>query len=285
MTASGKSDRGSEPILLRRQQGAVLYLTLNRPRAGNALSSALIGALQDQFDALKDDKSVHVVVLAGTGKLCTGHDLKEVQAANDPEFLRAFGRSAAAVMMQAIAALPQPVIAKVRGRGHRRRLPIGRGLRSGGGRGGRSAQFATPGVNIGLWCLTPMVALSRAIVPKHAMQMLLSGKLFDAEQAFRFGLISQIVDDEKLNSSVDELAGEIASKSSFTMALGKQGFYRQIGDGRRRSLRSRLPIVAAQHGPSGRQGRHPGLHRQAAAPVERPLRAWRRSNRRLNFSP
>lgn len=229
MTHSVETDTGrpaAEPILLRRQDGAVLHLTLNRPRAGNALSSALIAALQSEFDRLMDDRSVHVVVLEAAGRLfCTGHDLKEVQGSNDPEFLRSLGRRCSAMMMR-IAELPQPVIAKVAG------VATAAGCQLAAAcdvvMAARSAQFATPGVNIGLWCLTPMVALSRAIAPKHAMQMLLSGKLFDAEQAFRFGLVSEVVEDGQLDDATDRLAGEIAAKSSFTMALGKQAFYRQI---------------------------------------------------------
>ena len=227
MSQSNTDPSGADtPILLRRQQGAVLSLTLNRPRAGNALSSALIEALQNEFDRLMDDRSVHAVVIDAAGKLfCTGHDLKEVQDANDPQFLRALGQRCS-VMMQAIAALPQPVIAKVRG------IATAAGCQLAAACdlvvAGRSAQFATPGVNIGLWCLTPMVALSRTIAPKHAMQMLLSGKLFGAEEAFRFGLVSQIVEDGQLDEAVATLAGEIAAKSSFTMALGKQAFYGQL---------------------------------------------------------
>jgi enoyl-CoA hydratase/carnithine racemase len=130
-------------------------------------------------------------------------------------------------MMQAITSLPKPVIAKVA------RVATAAGAQLVAtcdlAIAADNARFATPGVNIGLWCLTPMVAISRTIAPKHALQMLLTGRLIDAATAVRFGLINDAVPPDRLDATVDALAAEIASKSSFTVALGKQAFYRQLG--------------------------------------------------------
>jgi enoyl-CoA hydratase/carnithine racemase len=216
------------PILLRSQRGAVLTLTLNRPDAGNALSTAMIAALQDALDDAAADDSVHVVVLAGAGGkvFCAGHDLKEFQADSSPSFSKSVATRCSR-MMQDIVALPKPVIAKVAGvataAGAQLVAACDLAIAA------DSARFATPGVNIGLWCLTPMVAISRTIAPKHAMQMLLTGKLIDAETAVRFGLINEAVPADRLDEAVDALAAQIAGKSSFTVALGKQAFYRQLG--------------------------------------------------------
>lgn len=250
----------------RSQTGAVLTLTLNRPTAGNALSGELIAALQDEFDRLMEDRSAHVVVLDAVGKLfCTGHDLKEFQSHNDPEFGRALGLRCSA-MMQTIARMPQPVIAKVRG------VATAAGCQLAAACdlvvAGRSAQFATPGVNIGLWCLTPMVALSRTIAPKHAMQMLLTGKLHSAEEAFRFGLVSQIAEDDGLDAAVENLAGEIASKSSFTLALGKQAFWKQL----EMSTAQAYDYVCEQF---PRNMAHPDAKEGISAFIEKRKPAWK----------
>jgi len=216
-----------EPILLRALRDHVLTLTLNRPGAGNALSLDMIAALQSALDAAADDPDVHVIVLEGAGGrvFCAGHDLREVLARNSPAFSKEMG-SRCSRMMQTIVGHPRPVIAKVRG------VATAAGLQLVAScdlaYAARGARFATPGVNIGLWCLTPMVALGRAVSRKHAMQMLLSGRLFDAEHAFRVGLVNEVVDDAALDAAVADMAAEIASKSTFTVALGKQSFYRQL---------------------------------------------------------
>lgn len=224
---AGDAAATADPILIRRLDGNVLTLTLNRPRAGNALSLDMIAALQQALDASADDPAVHVIVLDGIGDrvFCAGHDLREVLAKNSPAFSKTMATRCSR-MMQSIVSHPRPVIAKVRG------VATAAGLQLVASAdlayAARSARFATPGVNIGLWCLTPMVALSRAVSRKHAMQLLLSGRLFDAEHAFRIGLVNEVVDDDALDAAVADMAGEIASKSPFTVALGKQGFYRQL---------------------------------------------------------
>lgn len=218
----------SEDILLRSQKGHVLTLTLNRPSAGNSLSVAMIAALQDALDDAAEDDQVHVVVLAAApGKVfCAGHDLKEFLSNNNPAFNKTVTAKCSR-MMQSIVNLPKPVIAKVRGvataAGSQLVAACDLAIAA------DTARFATPGVNIGLWCLTPMVAISRAIAPKHAMQMLLTGRLIDAPMAVRFGLINEAVPEGELDATVDALAAEVASKSPFTLAIGKQAFYRQLG--------------------------------------------------------
>ncbi len=215
-------------ILERARKGNVLTLTLNRPQAGNSLSTAMIAALQQALDDAAADAGVHVVVIAGAGGkvFCAGHDLKEFRANDDPSFPKAVAVQCSR-MMQTIVSSPKPVIAKVEGvaTAAGAQLVAACDLAV----AADSARFATPGVNIGLWCLTPMVAISRAVAPKHAMQMLLTGRLIDAGTAVRFGLINEAVPAERLDATVDALAAEIASKSPFTVALGKQAFYRQLG--------------------------------------------------------
>lgn len=217
----------SEDILLRSRKGHVLTLTLNRPGAGNSLSLGMIEALQQALDDAAEDDQTHVVVLAAApGKVfCAGHDLKEFLSNNNPAFNKKVTAKCSR-MMQSIVNLPKPVIAKVRGvataAGSQLVAACDLALAA------DSARFATPGVNIGLWCLTPMVAISRAIAPKHAMQMLLTGRLIDAQTAVRFGLINEAVPEAELDAAVDALAAEIASKSPFTLAIGKQAFYRQL---------------------------------------------------------
>lgn len=224
----GEAGPTSTSVLGKSIDDHVLTLRLDRPRAGNALSLEMIAALQAALDESADDPRVHVIVIEGAGDrvFCAGHDLREVLAKNSP----AFGKELAtrcSRMMQAIVEHPRPVIAKVRGVATAAGLQIVASADL--AYAARSARFATPGVNIGLWCLTPMVALGRAVSRKHAMQMLLTGRLFDAEHAFRIGLVNEVVDDETLDEAVATVAAEIAGKSPFTVALGKQGFHRQLG--------------------------------------------------------
>lgn len=224
--AGGAGDTASG-ILERGRAGAVMTLRLNRPRAGNSLSLPMIAALQAALDEAADDDGVHVVVLEGAGErvFCAGHDLGEVLERNSPAFSKEMATRCSR-MMQTIVNNPKPVIAKVRGvaTAAGAQLVASCDLAY----AASSARFATPGVNIGLWCLTPMVALSRAVARKHAMQMLLTGRLFDAQHALRIGLVNEVVPDDRLDQAVMEVAQEIAGKSPFTVALGKQSFYRQL---------------------------------------------------------
>jgi len=221
----------NEPVLLRDDVDGITTLTLNRPKSGNSLSHGLVDALHQSFDAIAGDQSVRVVVLTASGRLfCTGHDLQETLATDDADEKRA-SNIRCSYMLEAMLNLPQPVIAKVQGTataaGSELVASCDLAIAA------DSARFATPGVNIGLWCLSPQVAVSRAIAPKHAMQMLLTGDLIDSETALRFGLINQAVPADELDTAVDKLARQIASKSPYTVAMGKRSFYRQLELNRR----------------------------------------------------
>ena len=224
MTAATKL-MPQEPILLRDDAGGVATLTLNRPEARNALSVALLDALQAEFDAIAKDQSVRVVVVAAIGPaFCAGHDMKEIRAnpglANYEALFEQSGR-----LMKSIIRLPQPVIAKV----HATATAAGCQLAATCDLvvAASDARFATPGVNIGLFCSTPMVALSRAVGRKQAMEMLLTGEFVDAERARQMGLVSRVVAPEHLDAEVAGLTALLASKSPLTLAIGKEAFYRQ----------------------------------------------------------
>jgi enoyl-CoA hydratase/carnithine racemase len=216
----------SEAPLLRVDADGVVTLTLNRPWAGNSLSRDLIVALAAELAAIAADRSVRVVVLAAEGAVfCAGHDLSEFAAfGGDARFGKEIG-AACSVMMQAITDLPQPVIAKVQG------VATAAGLQLVAAAdlavAASTARFATPGVNIGLWCLTPQVPLSRAVARKHALELLLTGDLYDAEHAFRIGLVNRVVPPENLDAAVTDLARRIAGRSGHAVALGKRSFHRQ----------------------------------------------------------
>lgn len=216
----------NEPILLRDDDDGVTRLTLNRPQARNSLSAAMLKALLGAFEDLRSDPAVRVVVLAGAGPaFCAGHDLKELRAAGyDGGYTETLFADCAA-LMQAIVHLPKPVIAQVHGVATAAgcQLVASCDLAV----AAEDARFATPGVNIGLFCSTPMVALSRNVAPKHAMQMLLTGDLIDAATALRIGLINETVPPTQLADRTFALARQLAGKSSLTLAIGKEAFYRQ----------------------------------------------------------
>ncbi len=213
------------PLLLRSAEAGVLTLTLNRPAARNALSMGLMAALIDALRAAAADASAHVVVLAGAGPaFSAGHDLKELRADPRRETYQAtFARCAE--LMKAIVRLPKPVIAKVQGiataAGCQLVASCDLAIAS------TAARFATPGVNIGLFCSTPMVALSRNVGRKAAMGMLLTGEMIDAEQAVRIGLVNRAVAPEALDTTMAALAEGMAAKSPLVLAIGKEAFYRQ----------------------------------------------------------
>ena len=214
------------PFLLRQDDGGVVTLVLNRPESRNGLSLGMLGAMRDALAAIAAESSARVVILAGAGPVfCAGHDLKEMRARDyDPAYVKELFALCAEVM-QAIVALPKPVIARVHGvataAGAQLVASADLALAA------EDARFATPGVQIGLFCSTPMVALSRNIARKHAMQMLLTGDLIDAGTALRFGLVNDVVPAAELEARTFALAGKIASKSPLTLAFGKKAFYRQ----------------------------------------------------------
>jgi enoyl-CoA hydratase/carnithine racemase len=220
------NDTPEAPLVLRTDAHHVATLTLNRPQARNALSQSLIAALLNEFNAIAQDASIHVVVLAGAGPaFCAGHDLKEIRSADFGEAYAKALFDACGQLMQRIVSLPQPVIARVHG------IATAAGVQLVAtcdlAVAADNARFATPGVNIGLFCSTPMVALTRNISHKHAMQMLLTGDLIDAAEALRFGLVNQIVSEADLDAAVTALAIKLASKSRHTLTIGKTAFYKQ----------------------------------------------------------
>ena len=215
-----------EALVLRHDDEGVTTLTMNRPQARNALSQGMLRALLDAFIEVSIDEAVRVVILAGTGPgFCAGHDLKEIKAQNYSRNYTEQLFADCAELMQTIIRLPKPVIAQVHGiataAGAQLVASCDLAISS------QEARYATPGVNIGLFCSTPMVALSRNLSNKHAMQMLLTGDLIDAQNAYRMGLVNEVVDAEELGTKTMELAQKIASKSPLTVAIGKEAYYRQ----------------------------------------------------------
>ncbi|WP_282609227.1 enoyl-CoA hydratase [Pelagibius sp. Alg239-R121] len=217
-------------ILLRSDADGIATLTLNRPKQYNALSTGLMTEVQKALDNLREDRSVKIVILEAAGKgFCAGHDLKEMRAAGGADDKRAYFEAVfkhCSKMMLSIARLPQPVIAKVHGiataAGCQLVATCDLAVAS------HSAHFATPGVNIGLFCSTPMVALSRAVPRKTAMEMLLTGEGIDAAKAEQIGLINKAVAEEELDRVVLDYAQKVAGKSPLTLKIGKEAYYRQI---------------------------------------------------------
>jgi enoyl-CoA hydratase/carnithine racemase len=221
----------ADAVLLRENDGPVAVLTLNRPAARNRLSEALLRALGEALTAIAKDDSVRAVVLAANGPaFCAGHDLKELTSRrSDADGGRSYFQqimNTCSAMMQQIVTLPQPVIAAVQGvasaAGCQLVASCDLAIAS------TKAGFATPGVDIGLFCSTPMVALSRNVARKHAMEMLLTGDTISAEKAAAIGLVNEVVPAGRERARAIELAQQFASKSSHVIGIGKAAFYRQI---------------------------------------------------------
>ena len=221
----------TESLVLSARDGAVFTLTLNRPEARNALSDALIADLQGALDKATKDPAVRVIILAASGPaFCAGHDLKELTG-HRKEYDKGANRFRAtfnecSTMMKTIVNYPVPIIAQVQGvataAGCQLVASCDLAVAS------TEAKFATPGVNIGLFCSTPMVALSRNVTRKHAMEMLLTGDIISAEKAAAIGLVNDVVAAGQEHARAIELARQVASKSSHVIGLGKAAFYRQI---------------------------------------------------------
>jgi enoyl-CoA hydratase/carnithine racemase len=221
----------ADAVLVRENDGPVAVLTLNRPAARNSLSEALLHALGNAFTEIAKDDSVRAVVLAANGPaFCAGHDLKELTARrSDADGGRAYFQEimdTCSTMMQQIVTLPQPVIAAVQGVASAAgcQLVASCDLAVAGAKAG----FATPGVDIGLFCSTPMVALSRNVARKHAMEMLLTGDTVSAEKAAAIGLVNEVVAAGRERARAIEFAMQFASKSSHVIGIGKAAFYRQL---------------------------------------------------------
>jgi enoyl-CoA hydratase/carnithine racemase len=225
-----RAAKTATPVLLRERDGNIAILILNRPQARNSLSEALLGELSAAFTEIAADRGIRAVVLAANGPaFCAGHDLKELTARrSDADGGRAYFRhvmTTCSAMMQGIVNLPQPLIAAVQGpasaAGCQLVASCDLAIAS------SAAKFATPGVDIGLFCSTPMVALSRNVSRKHAMEMLLTGEMVSAEHAATIGLINRAVAPGEERNAALALAKKIASKSSYVLKIGKQAFYRQ----------------------------------------------------------
>jgi len=211
---------------LRREDGdGIATLLLDRPEAYNALSVGLMEAMLAELDRIAVDGSTRVVVIAGAGRgFCAGHDLRELRANPDLDFYKhVFGLCSR--LMQRIVSLPKPVIARVHGVATAAGCQLVASCDLAVAAEG--ARFAVPGVNIGLFCSTPMVALSRAVGRKAAMEMLLTGDMVEAPRARELGLVNRVVPEAELERQVRALAAQVASKSPLVLAIGKEAFYRQ----------------------------------------------------------
>ena len=219
-------------LLERHDTGAVARLHLNDPGKLNALSDEMIAALQTEFDALRDDQTIRAVILSGEGKaFCAGHDLKQMQQGRQAEdggkayFKDLFDRCAR--MMMTIRDLPQPVIA----------MPHGIATAAGCqlvascdmAVAAEGTRFGVNGVNIGLFCSTPMVALTRNVAPKQAFEMLTTGEFIDAARALDIGLVNRVAPHDALEAETMKLAETVAAKLSAAVKIGKRAFYDQIG--------------------------------------------------------
>jgi enoyl-CoA hydratase/carnithine racemase len=215
----------NEALVLRAERGPVVELTLNRPANRNALSRAMLGALSEALSEVGSSGARAIIVRGAGEHFCAGHDLRELAGLSEPAEYRAVFDDCVK-LMSVILEVPQPVIAKVQGvataAGCQLVAACDLAVAS------VSARFATPGVNIGLFCSTPMVALSRNVARKHAMEMLLTGDFVDAKRACEMGLVNRVVAEDELDAATQALAARVAEKSQAAVAIGKPAFYRQL---------------------------------------------------------
>lgn len=225
-TLAGNTAATAETLLLRHDKSGVATLTLNRPRQYNALSEELLAEMQATLEAIGQDTSVRVVVIAGAGPaFCAGHDLKQMRATPDKAYYeRLFAQCGK--MMMTLTRLPQPVIARVHGiataAGCQLVAQCDLAVAS------DNAKFAVSGINVGLFCATPSVPLGRNIPRKQAMEMLLTGDFIDAAAACQRGLINAVVAPDQLDTAVNDLTRKILAKSPLAVATGKRMFYQQL---------------------------------------------------------
>ena len=218
-------------LLERTDADGIAHLNLNAPEKLNALSEAMLDALQEQFDALQDDRAVRAVIISGSGKaFCAGHDLKEMTVGRQAEdgghaYLKHLFDECAR-MMPSIPQMPQPVIAQVHG------IATAAGCQLVASCdlavAGQGTQFGVNGVNIGLFCSTPMVALSRNIPRKQAFEMLTTGQFIDADRAMSLGLVNRVVAHDELGTETRALADTVAAKLAVAVKIGKEAFYNQL---------------------------------------------------------
>ena len=214
------------PFLIRTDDDGVTTLTFNRPGEMNALSEGMLAALQAELDGIADDHSVRVVILEGQGRaFCAGHNLKQMRANYSLAYQKSLFNTCTKMMLSVLR-LPQPVIAKVDGlataAGCQLVATCDLAIAS------NSSRFATSGINVGLFCSTPGVAVGRALPRKHAMDLLLTGDFISAARAAEIGLINKAVPSDKLDSETNQLARKLANKSAHALALGKTAFYQQL---------------------------------------------------------
>ena len=230
-TSAARPLRTTAPVLLRANDGPIAVLTLNRPETRNTLSEAMLAALGDELTAIAKDGKVRAVVLAANGPAFSGgHDLKEMTARrSDPDGGRGYFKQimdTCSAMMQQIVQLPQPVIAAVQGTataaGCQLVASCDLAVAS------AEAKFGVSGINAGLFCSTPMVALSRNVARKHALDMLVTGDMISAEEALRIGLVNRVVPAGTERDAALALGRKIAGKSAHVVKIGKQAFYRQL---------------------------------------------------------
>lgn len=220
------NDRAAEPVLLRETHAGVATLRLNRPRQYNALSGALLASLHEALDAIAEDDGVRVVMITGAGgAFCSGHDLKEMRALKSRREVEALFFSCSE-MMKKLVALPQPTIAVVNG------LATAAGCQLVAqcdlAVASEEARFAASGINLGLFCSTPAVAISRNLGRKRAAEMLFTGEFVDAATAMDWGLLNRVAPPEQLMAAARELANALKAKPREVLALGKALFYRQL---------------------------------------------------------
>lgn len=215
-----------EVLVLRHDKDGIATVTLNRGKKFNALSMAVLDALFEELTRIGEDSSIHVVILSGDGRaFCAGHDLKEMREDTSRHAMNALFSRCSDVMLK-ITSIPQPVIARVHGvaaaAGCQLVATCDLAIAV------EEARFATSGINVGLFCSTPMVALTRNMTQKKAFEMLVTGDFIDAPTALQFGLVNQVVPADQLDEAVWEMARKIASKPAISIAFGKKLFYKQL---------------------------------------------------------
>ena len=262
MSAIPKSE---ESILLREDRDGLCTLTLNRPAQMNLLTTEMLEALQEAFEAIAGDRRVRVVVLAAKGKgFCAGHDIKEIRALKErPKIEELFAKCSR--MMQTITALPQPVIASVQGAaaaaGCQLVAQCDLAVAS------DAARFTTPGVTWGFFCSTPGVALGRNISRKRAMEMLLTGEQIDAHKALEWGLVNRVVAAAALAAETEKLAQQIADKPPAQVAAGKRAFYQQMDLGAAQAYELASGVISASFAhDEGREGMEAFLEKRKPWP-------------------
>jgi enoyl-CoA hydratase/carnithine racemase len=216
----------SEALIIRNDAEGISNIILNRPNAYNSLTIESMELIIEELSDISEDSSIKVIILSGAGKgFCAGHDMKDLRANPEKSFYEKTFKTSSNLMMSIINC-PKPVIAKVHG------IATAAGCQLVStcdlAVADENARFATPGVNIGLFCTTPMVGLSRNVTRKHAMEMLLTGDFISAQRAYEIGLVNRVVPEAELDSATLELANKIAAKSPLTLKIGKEAFYKQL---------------------------------------------------------